>query len=213
MFQIDVFNLIPKALKQKAVDTTVDFIVNLGKGYLSDEITRRIKKLRSDGEFQEAFEDGLQRAANRFIEEYTDTDEDLVEAISKDKTFFQNEDVQKALLVILQKPGIYSTDEQETVIKSFDSVLPNRRNRERVNQAVIYFLKCLAEEAWNLPELRPIYELQFQRMTAEAVREQVEIQKAQLQTSVALSTDILDALLQLTDVVAERKLLPGGDGI
>lgn len=211
MFQIDVINLIPKALKQKAIDTTVDFIVDLGKGYLNDEITRRIRKLRSDGEFREAFEKGLQRAANRFVEEYASQDEDLVEAIAKDKTFFRNEEVQEALLNILKKPGIYLADEQEIVNKSFDSILPRRRNRERVNQAVIFFLKCLAEEVWNLPELRPIYELQFQRMTAEAVREQVAVQKAQLQASLALSSDIRGALLQLTDAIAEQKLLPGGD--
>jgi LuxR family glucitol operon transcriptional activator len=211
MFQIDVFNLIPKALKQKAIDTTVDFIVNLGKGYLSDEITRRIKKLRSDGEFQEAFEEGLQRAANRFIEEYTSKDEDLVEAIANDKAFFKNEEVQEALLNILKKPGIYLVDEQDIVNASFDSILPDRLNRERVNQAVIFFLKCLAEEVWSLPELRPIYELQFQRMTAEAVREQVAIQKAQLQVSIAFSSDIREALLQLTDAIAEQKLLHSGD--
>jgi hypothetical protein len=48
-------------------------------------------------------------------------------------------------------------------------------------------------------------------MTAEAVREQVAIQKAQLQASVALNTDIRDALLQLTDAIAERKLLSSGE--
>lgn len=213
MFEINIIDLIPKALRQKAVDVTVDFVVDLGKGYLSDELTRRIKKLRSDGEFQGAFDDGLQRAAKRFIEEYADRDEDLVEAIASDQTFFQNEDVQKALLVILKKPGVYLADQQETVIESFDNVLPNRRNRERVDQAVSYFLKCLAEEVWSLPELRPIYELQFQRMTAEAIQTQVTLQKDQLERSMALSSDIRDALWQFTNAMAEQKLLPGGQEV
>ncbi|NJN99432.1 MAG: AAA family ATPase [Anaerolineales bacterium] len=106
---------------------------------------------------------------------------------------------------------MYLADEQEILAQSFDSVLPSRLNRERVNRAVIAFLKCLAEEVWNLPELRPAYELQFQRMTAEGIREQVHLQKAHLQATAAFSTDIRDALLQLTDAIAERKLLPGGD--
>ena len=97
MLQINISAFIPKALRQKAVDVTVDFVVDLGKGYLKDEVVRKIKRLRSDGAFQIAFEDGLQRAADRFIEEYIDEDEDLVEAIAKDESFFENKELLKAI--------------------------------------------------------------------------------------------------------------------
>ncbi|MCK6627285.1 MAG: NB-ARC domain-containing protein [Anaerolineae bacterium] len=211
MFQFDILALIPQSLKRQAIDTTVDFVSEQAKKFLSDELSTKIKKLRSDAAFQSAFAEGLQRAADRFAAEYTVEDEDLVAALAADKTFFQNEEIQRALLTILKKPGVYLANEQEILAQSFDSVLPTRLNRERVNRAVIAFLKCLAEEVWNLPELRPAYELQFQRMTAEGIREQVKLQKAQLQATAAHSADIRDALLQLTEAIAERKLLPGGD--
>lgn len=211
MFQFDIVDLIPQSLKRQAVDAAVDFVSDQAKKFLSDEFSNKIKKLRSDAAFQAAFAEGLQRAANRFASEYAVEDEDVVATLVADKTFFQNQEIQQALLAILKKPGIYLAEEQEVVAQSFDSVLPTRLNRERVNRAVIFFLKCLAEEVWNLPELRPAYELQFQRMTAEAIREQVNLQRTQLQATAALSTDIRDALLQLTDAIAERKLLPGGD--
>lgn len=209
MFQFDLTSLLPQSLKQQAVDAAVDFVSDQAKKFLSEEFSSKIKKLRSDAAFQTAFGEGLQRAADRFAAEYVAEDEDLVAALTGDKTFFQNGEIQKALLAILKKPGVYLADEQELVAQSFDSVLPNRLNRERVNRAVLAFLKCLAEEVWNLPELRPAYELQFQRMTAETLREQVNLQKAHLQTTAALSSDIRDALLQLTEAMAERKLLPG----
>ncbi|MFN8454004.1 MAG: tetratricopeptide repeat protein [Anaerolineae bacterium] len=211
MFQFDLTSLLPPSLKQQAVDAAVDFVSDQARKFLSEEFSGKIKKLRSDAAFQTAFGEGLQRAANRFAAEYVTEDEDLVAALTADKSFFQNGEIQKALLAILKKPGVYLADEQELVAQSFDSVLPNRLNRERVNRAVLAFLKCLAEEVWNLPELRPAYELQFQRMTAETLREQVNLQKAHLQTTAALSTDIRDALLQLTEAMAERKLLPGGE--
>lgn len=211
MFQFDLLALIPQSLKRQAIDTAVDFVSEQAKKFLSDELSNKIKKLRSDAAFQTAFADGLQRAANRFASEYAVEDEDLVAALAADQSFFQNQEIQTALLTILKKPGIYLTEQQEIVAQSFDSVLPSRLNRERVNRAVIAFLKCLAEEVWNLPELRPAYELQFQRMTVEGIREQVNLQKAHLRATAALSTDIRDALLQLTDAIAERKLLPGGD--
>ncbi len=199
--------LLPQSLKQQAIDISVSFVSDQAKKLVSEEVSNRIKKLRSDAAFQTAFEAGLRRAVNRFGEEYATEDEDLTVALLADKTLFQNEQVQRALLAILKQPGVYLADERETLAQTFDSVLPQRRNRERVNRAVMFFLKCLAEEVWNLPELRPAYELQFQRMTAEAVREQVNLQKAQLQ----VSADLREALLQLTETMAERKLLPTGE--
>ncbi|MCP4715692.1 MAG: hypothetical protein GY868_11290, partial [Deltaproteobacteria bacterium] len=211
IFQFDITALIPNSLKRQAVDVAVDFVSAQAKKFLSDEISDKIKKLRSDAAFQTAFAEGLQHAADRFVEEYALEDEDLVAALAADKRLFQNEEVQQALLTILKKPGLYLAGEQQIVAQSFDSVLPKRINRERVNRAVSFFLKCLAEEVWGLPELRPVYELQFQRMTAEAVREQVALQKAQLQATALLGADIQEALLQLTGAIAEQKLLPAGD--
>jgi LuxR family glucitol operon transcriptional activator len=211
MFQFDVLSLIPPSLKRQAIDAAVDFVSDQAKKFLGDELSTKIKKLRSDATFQASFAEGLQRAADRFATEYALKDEDLVTALVADRTFFQNEEIQQALLAILKKPGVYLADEQEIIAHSFNSVLPNRLNRDRVNRAVIAFLRYLAEEVWNLPELRPAYELQFQRMTAEGIREQVNLQKVQLQATATLSADIRDALLQLTDAIAEQKLLPGGD--
>ncbi|MFQ5613981.1 MAG: hypothetical protein ACE5H9_17810, partial [Anaerolineae bacterium] len=211
MLQIDIFDLIPQSLKRQALDTLVDFVSDQAKKVAGDEIAAKVKNLRSDATFNQAFEAGLQRAVQRFIQEYETEDEDLVAAIAADEDFFKNEEVQAALLAILKKPGAYLVDERETVLQSFATVLPQRKNRERVDRAVTYLLKCLAEELWHLPELQPIYSLQFQRMTAEATRQQVDLQKAQLQALTGLNTGIREALLQLTDAIAERKLLPSGE--
>lgn len=208
---LNIVDLIPTSIKQKAIDATVDFLANIGKGHVKDEITRKIKKLRSDGAFREAFEQGLQRAADRFIKDYAYEDEDLVEAIIENRTFFECEEIQNALLMVLQRPGAYLDDQHEIIVQSFNAVLPTRRNRQRVDRAVSFLLKCVAEEVWMLPELRPIYELQFQRTATEALLEQVAIQKAQLTTNVSVSTDIREALLQLTDAIIEQKALPSAN--
>jgi tetratricopeptide (TPR) repeat protein len=204
-------NLIPPQVKQQALDTLVDFVSGEAKKYVSEELSGRIKRLRSDAPFRQAFEQGLARAAQRFVEEYEAEDEDLVAAIAGDATFFATEEVQAALLAILRRPGAYLAAEHDTLLQSFDGVLPQRKGRERVNRAVTALLKCLAEELWHLPELQPVYSLQFQRVTAEAAREQIALQKAQLQALGRLDAGLRDALLQLTDAMAEQKLLPGGE--
>jgi hypothetical protein len=214
MFQIDplgLISLIPQELKQKALDAVVDLVADQAGKYTSDEVAANIRKLRSDTAFNRQFEKALAQATQRFIEAYQLQDEDLITAIAADKEFFQNEQIQKALLALLKRPGAYLADEREIIYQSFETVLPQRLNRERVDRAAIYLLKCLAEELWHLPEFRMIYTLQFQRITAEASREQVELQKAQLQALTHLNTGIREALLQLTDAMVQQKLLPGGE--
>ena len=88
---------------------------------------------------------------------------------------------------MLKHPGTDLDRQREAVAQSFATVLPTRKKRARVDQAVMYFLRCLTEELWTLPELQPIYSLQFQRMTAEATRQQVELQKAQLHAQLELT--------------------------
>ncbi len=211
LIEIDITKLIPAVVKIAVRDTLVDFVSDQAKKYASDEIAGKIKKLRSDAAFNEKFEAGLQRAAQRFIEEYELEDEDLVAVIAADAHFFENEEVQAALLAVLKKPGAYLVEERAQIIQSFESVFPNRRNRQRVDRAVTYLLKCLAEELWHLPELQPIYSLQFQRITAEGTRQQVELQKAQLLALTDLNVGVREALVQLTDAIVEQKLLPAGD--
>jgi len=179
MSLFDVLNLIPQSLQQQILDALVDFVSGQAKKLLGDQVSNKIKGLKSDASFAQAFRDGLHRAAERFAREYEQEDEDLVTAIAADQGFFQNEQVQNALLAIIKRPGVYLVDEREAVLRSFETVLPERKNRQRVDRAVAFFLKCLAEELWTLPELQGVYSLQFQRMTAEATRQQVELQKAQ----------------------------------
>jgi LuxR family glucitol operon transcriptional activator len=213
MSLFDILDLIPKSLQQQALDALVDLVSGQAKKLLGEQASNKIKKLKSDASFAQAFREGLCRAAERFVQEYEQEDEDLVAAIAADESFFQNEQVQKALLTIIKKPGTYLVDERETVLRSFKTVLPGRKNRQRVDRAVTAFLKCLAEEMWTLPELQPIYSLQFQRMTAEATRQQVKLQAAQLQATIGLSVDIREALMQLTDTMGQQKLLSSPDAL
>jgi LuxR family glucitol operon transcriptional activator len=210
MFQIDPIGFIPQSLKDAALDSTIDFLSGQAKKFLGDEISAKIKKLRTDAAFQQAFEKGFQRALRRFSEEYVEQDEDLVAAIAGNPNLFKNEELQQALLVVLKNPGSYLDEDEEKIVAAFETVLPERKNRSRVNQAIQYLLKCLVQEVWNLPELQPIYSLQFQRLTAEATRQQVAIQKAQLQAIQQMDGGIRNGLLRLVDAIAEQKLLPPG---
>jgi hypothetical protein len=210
MFQIDLFAFIPDDLRKQILDSAVDFVSKQAEKVAGEALAEKLKSLRSDSAFQKKFQAGLNNAVERFMKEYESEDEDLVAAIIEDKGFFQNKQIRQALLTIVQQPSGFLGGEKEFVFEQFESVLPARKNRERVQKAILFLLKCLAEELWHLPELQPVYSLQFQRLTAESVRQQVEIQKAQLKALVDLGGEMREALLQLTDAIEQQKLLSAG---
>ena len=124
--------------------------------------------------------------------------------------FWANADVRTALLNLVSHPGIARPEEHAQIAVHFDAVLPERRNRERVNRAISYLLRLVAEEVWSVPgarEIREIASLQMQRLSTEAAQQQVAILKAQMQATTQLSADMRQALLQLTETIEQRLML------
>ena len=156
----------------------------------SEKASEAIKKLSSDAEFLDAFDGAMEKAARRSVEEYFIVDEDLAAGIGQVERFWKSKIMLAALRTMVKRPGAFLPEECETVIQHFDDVFPERMNRERVDRAVTFILRCLAEELWNLPALQPIYQLQFQRITAQRatdmVRELRGLRKDTRQSIIAL---------------------------
>lgn len=192
----DILNFIPPSLQQQILTTLVDFISDQAKKLMGDQIAEEVKKLRTDAAFRKSFLSGLDSAVSRFAEEYRAKDEDLVDLIMADNGFFKNEQVKSALLTLLKKPSAHLSKERGTLVGSFATVLPQRKNRERVNRAIDFLLECLTEELWQLPELQPVYSLVLQKATRDAAVQHLEVGKAQLETLVRLDADIRELLLR-----------------
>lgn len=208
-----ILDLIPDDLKSRARDALVEVVAGQADEYLGRDAARSLRGLRSDAAFLRAFDEGLERALQRFVEEFEPQDEDLVAAIATDHTIFRNKEVEAALLTMLKRPGTYLVDEREEIVQTFASVLPGRKNRERVDRAVTYLLRCLAEELWHLPELQPVYSLHFQKGSYEAQRQQVELQKAQLQALTSIDAGLRETLLQLADAISTQRPLPAPQAV
>jgi tetratricopeptide (TPR) repeat protein len=207
---MDILDL-PDDLKQRLRDGIVDFLAHQAeKAFGGDKLARIIRQLSSQATFSNSFDHAMESAVKRFIAEYTPVDEDLVESIISDGTFWQARDVREALMTMVNRPGSWLVDERETVMQHFADVLPKRINRERVDKAIAFFLRCVLEELWTLPgvgEIREIYSLQFQKIGAEAARQQVALLAAQLQATTQLSADVRQALLQLATTLEQRLLI------
>ncbi len=211
MFNINPIDLVPDELKRQLRDSLVDYVSSIAKKLVGESASNKIRLLRSDGAFLAKFDAALKIALNRFKNEYIQQDEDLVRSILAAPDVFYNEKVQKSLLEMIKRPDRYLSEEREKTWQSFMTVLPNRVNRERVDKAVSFLLRCMSEELWLLPELQPIYSLQFQRTTADILLQQLEIQKAQFYEIRDWNTSIREAFVQLVDSIVEQRLLPSSD--
>ncbi len=194
---IDILvRFIPNRVKSQLQDKMVDILSEAS----SDERWRKlVRSFRSDARFQSAFEKALERAVQRFADEYPD--KDLVEALTNSTRFWDLPSVQAALREVVTRPSSYLSDERDTIVQSFAEVVPNIEP-ERVEQAVRFFMRCLADEVITIPQLLPIYQVHLQKMSMEQARETVaairELQADQKQTMTALLGAVSQNQLLLT---------------
>lgn len=205
-----MLSLIPDGLKQALVDGLVSFLANQADKVTDGTIGGMLRNLASDGQLRKAMEQATRQAVARFEREYADSDEDLVAAIRTAPGFWENPEVRAAIGALVARPGGGDTPEREAVLAHFATVLPERRNRERVDHAVAFLLRCVAEEVWAIPaakEIREVYALQMQRLNAEALQRQLALAEQRLRHEQEASTALRDAALALLDARREQLLL------
>jgi hypothetical protein len=203
------FALFPEDLKRQLMDSLIGFVAEQAKRLVGEQASEQIRRLSSEAAFLRAFDQALERGLRRFREEYVQEDEDLVRLLLNNRDLWRSSAVRQALRDLVSRPGAYLPEARGRILSSFADVLPERINRERVDRAVSYLLRCIAEELWGLPgarEVREMYALQFQRITAEEARRQTDLIRAQLQALTELRQDVRHALLQLTDGLARQAL-------
>lgn len=201
LIQVDLVGWLPDSLKQQIIDSVVTFVADQANRVLGDDVSQALKRLRSDAAFQDAVDRGLKEATDRFVREYTVEDEDLVAAITRDPDFWKAESVRQAILEIVRHPGVYLAEERMALAQSFADVLRQRVNRERVDRAVTFYLRCVPESLWHLEPLRPVYELQMQRLSVERATEMVQELRR-------MRADVQGAMMALVQAIGEQQKLP-----
>ncbi len=201
---LDPFDYISDDVKKQIAD---GLLTRLAK--LTEKVPRASNiflSLKSDAVLQKSINEGLQRATDRFVREYMAIDEDLVTAISRDTDFWQAPSVRAALLGIIQNPSAILENEQSIVAESFHDVLKDRVNRQRVDKAVTFYLRCVAEALWHLEPFRPVYELQMQRVSAESAGKMIQEIRG-------MQGDFQQAILALVGTIGEQQKLLTDSGV
>ena len=195
----DFSKLIPQDIKNKIRDTVVDFLSESANTIGLEKASKKIKGLRTDAAFTNAFEEAIDRALTNFYNKYETEDEDMVELIRRDTSFLKDEEVMSTLKALLRQPHEFNERDIDPLIGVFSGIFPNRKGRQRVVRAVLLFLHCLAEEVWSIPELNAIYNVHYQRVAMKIAQQQLEYQKAQLLEFSRLRRELIEALIMFMD--------------
>src|SRR5206468_2592339 len=133
------------------------------------------------------------RAIEKFVLNYEDRE--LVKAMTQGSHFWDTPGAQSALQEIITRPSSYLQQERQTLFHSFADVLPTME-AQRVESAVYFFLRCLTEEVITIPQLAPIYQVQFQWASFEQSNQLMGLQREHNQL-----------LTVLVETVAQNQLL------
>lgn len=154
-------------------DRIIDILI---KAFPNERWQYILQAYRSDASFQATLATALQRAVQRFVREYEDRE--IVEAVTEDTHFWDIPSVQSALQEIVIRPSSYLSPERGIVLRSFTDVLPGVAI-QRVEEAVHFFLRVLTLEVISIPQLAPIYQVQFQWAFLEQSYQLVGLQQDQ----------------------------------
>ena len=158
MNAIDPTGWIPDHIKQQFFDHQMSVLAEYAEKAGRTNASERLKRLRLDASFQEAVDQGLSEATARFVRDYRGEYEELAQAIESQDAFWKAENVRQSILNIIMRPGVDLPEDRKILTRSFAGLLHRRVNRERLNPAVGFYLRCVAESLWYLEPIGQVYD-------------------------------------------------------
>lgn len=158
----------------------------------------RIRRSMGDRRLTRAIDDAVAKAGEHFVQQYAQRDPVLVDALLNQGQL-QRPSVRRAVRAVVERPFDNHSASVELLGRTFQDVLPTEPDRARVDAAVFAFLRLLGDQILHIPEFQPLYNIYFQRKTAEQT------------TRIAESTAIVaDHIALLSDSARAQGLLLGG---
>jgi len=175
-----------------------EFLSNLLGQLLGEVLGESLEAIFDRRALERELAAAVTQAEQRFAREYRLQDADLVDALTTQARFIELPSVRAALRDLLTRPFHDTAAPIEQLRRSFDDVLPGRIDRARVDAAMAAFLNYLGREVLYIPQLREVYGLAFQKITADSSHR------------MAASADAMAQHLELlrTDLVGARHALP-----
>jgi LuxR family glucitol operon transcriptional activator len=185
-------------------------LANIIGEFVADKVGDQLSTEAERRTLSRALDEAVARAERQFVAEHGAHDPELVAALTRDTRFADLPSVRAALRGLLTQPFHDPSGSVAVLQHSFADVLPTTVERERVDAVVRAFLGTLGREVLYIPQLRELYALSFQKISAESARATAENTAAAARQMQALTDGFRDLQesLRLLAAAPETRLLP-----
>ncbi|MEI6778366.1 MAG: tetratricopeptide repeat protein [Chloroflexales bacterium] len=183
-------------------DLFVGVLSNLLGEIVGDIFGETLKERSDRRTLQRAIEVAVIRAEQQFAQEYEPHDPELVQVLIHHTRFADLPSVRAALRDLLAQPFHDPQGSVAVLRRSFRDVLPERIDRTRVDAAMGAFLGALGREVLYIPQLRELYALSFQKISAESGRATAEHTEAAVRQMAALTDGFREIQASLRQIAA-----------
>lgn len=153
----------------------IDNVLSNALGELVAELFGETLKERADRRaMHRHIAAAVARAEQQFARDHKARDPELVQVLIHQTRFSDLPSVRAALRDLLAQPFHDPHGSVAVLRRSFGDVLPERFDRDRVDAAMSAFLGALGREVLYIPQLRELYALSFQKLSAESGRATAE---------------------------------------
>ncbi|MBP1466187.1 tetratricopeptide repeat protein [Candidatus Chloroploca sp. M-50] len=151
-----------------------DLLANALGELLADLFGETLNQRAERRALQRALVAAVSSAEQQFASTYAEHDPELVQALLYQTRFSDLPSVRAALRDLLARPFHDPHGAVDVLRRSFTDVLPERFDRTRVDAMMAAFLAALGREVLYIPQLRELYALSFQKISAESSRATAE---------------------------------------
>lgn len=180
------------------IDALVRFLSDAAKGVVKKDVEKLVEKLKDDAAFKDAIDGAINAAWDDLRDKYENPE--LAQKLYDQRDTIDTKAVRDAMREAISQPGMAQSKQFEAIARSFAEVLPIETDRAGVDAAVRFFLGRVAERVWHLPALQPIYEMQFQRISAERA-------EAMVRELRGLRADLQQGVVALVQGLGEQQKL------
>ena len=165
-------------------DGVLTIMSDIVKGVASEDVSKKIDGLRSDGRLQKQLQTALETAVQRWIE--NDSDPELLSAVAKNTRFTDLASVKKAIRTAAMRP--FDPAPAVILAEEFTVVLPKNFAKTRVEHSVQELLAFVQEEFRAVPALKDIQQLALTKQIADHTLPIIEIEKILLRIEESLKS-------------------------
>jgi energy-coupling factor transporter ATP-binding protein EcfA2 len=164
---VAVSAIVPASVKQRLFDWLVEFTAQQAERLAGEEIGKRIKGWRSDGQVQRRVDAAIERAAACFLEQWPDRE--MAQVLAGNTRFADLPSVRQSLRDLWRHP--FDPAPHELLRGKFGDILGKDADPQRVDAAVAGYLVQLRAELIGVPGVREVLAVMAQHETVVELRD------------------------------------------